>query len=61
MTRWRRWLSYAGFGAAALAVTTERPPVVWAAIILLALALGARLVERGRARRAASARDSMSD
>ena len=61
MTRWRRWLAYAGFGAAALAVVTDRPPVAWAAIILLGLALGMRLVERVRARRAASARDSLSE
>ena len=61
MTRWKRWLAYAGFGVAVLAVMTDRPPVAWAAIILLGLALGARLVARARARRAASGRDSLSD
>jgi hypothetical protein len=61
MTRWKRGLAYAGFGAAALAVLTERPAAVWLAIVLLGLALGIRLVERARARKAASARDSMSE
>ena len=61
MTRWRRWLAYAGFGAAALAVWTDRRPVAWVAIVLLGLALGMRLVERVRSRRAASVRDSLSE
>ena len=61
MTRWRRWLAYAGFGAAALAVWTDRRPLAWAAIVLLGLALGMRLLERTRARRAASVRDSLSE
>ena len=61
MTRWRRWLAYAGFGAAAVAVWTDRRPFAWVAIMLLGLALGMRVVERARARRAASVRDSLSE
>lgn len=61
MTRWRRWLAYAGFGAAALAVATDHRFLAWAAIVLLGLALGMRLMERVRARRAASVRDTLSE
>lgn len=61
MTQWRRWLAYAGFGAAALAVWTDRRPFACVAIVLLGLALGMRLVERVRSRRAASVRDSLSE
>jgi uncharacterized membrane protein len=61
MTRWRRWLAYAGFGAAALAVGTDRRFLAWAAIMLLGLALGMRVVELARARRAASVRDTLSE
>lgn len=35
--------------------------MAWAAIVLLALALGLRLVERLRERRRASARDTLSE
>ncbi len=61
MTRWRRWLAYAGFGAAAVAVGTNRRFLAWAAIVLLGLALGIRLIERMRAGRAASVRDTLSE
>ena len=61
MTRWKRWLAYVGFAAAVLAVTTGLRAVTWSAIILLGMALGIRLMGRVRARRAASARDSMSE
>ena len=61
MTRWRQGLAYAGFGAAALAVWTDRRPFAWAAIVLLGLVLWMRLVERVRSRRAASVRDSLSE
>jgi uncharacterized membrane protein len=61
MSRWRRWLAYAGFGAAAVAVATDRRFLAWAAIVLLGLALGMRLTERVRARRAASVRDTLSE
>lgn len=61
MTRWRQWLAYAGFGAAALAVWTDRRPFAWVAIVLLGLVLGMRLVDRVRSRRAASVRDSLSE
>jgi hypothetical protein len=61
MRQWKRGLAYAGFGAALLAVTTDRPELAWTAIVLLALALGLRIAERIRDRRAASARDSLSE
>lgn len=61
MMQWWRWLAYAGFGAAALAVWTDRRPFVWVAIVLLGLALGMRLIARVRSRRAASVRDSLSE
>ena len=61
MSRWRRWLAYAGFASAALAVWADRRFLAWAAIVLLGLALGMRMVERVRSRRAASVRDSLSE
>ena len=61
MTQWRRWLAYAGFGAAALAVAMDRRPLAWMAIVLLGLTLGMRLMALVRSRRAASVRDSLSE
>jgi len=61
MRRWKHGFACAGFGGAILAVTTRRSELAWAAIVLLALALGIRLVERVRERRTASARDTLSE
>jgi hypothetical protein len=64
MNRWKQLFAYAGFGLAALAVATDRPPVAWGAIALLGLALSLRVVEsvrERRSRRSASGRDSLSD
>jgi len=61
MRRWKHGFACAGFGGAILAVTTGHSELAWAAIALLALALGIRLVERVRERRTASARDTLSE
>jgi uncharacterized membrane protein len=60
MTRWKQALAWAGFGLAALAVAADRPIITWAAISLLGVALVLRLVVGIRARRSATARDSLS-
>jgi hypothetical protein len=60
MRRWKHALAWAGFGVAALAAATDRPIVGWVAIALLLGALAIRILERVRARRSASGRDSMS-
>jgi hypothetical protein len=43
-----------------LAVATDRPEVIWAAVSVLALALAIRIAERIQARRSEAARDSLS-
>ena len=61
MKHWKHGFAYAGFGGAVLTVLTGRRELAWVAIVLLALALGLRLGERVRERRAASARDTLSE
>ncbi len=61
MKHWKHGFAYAGFGGAVLTVLTGRAELAWAAIVLLALALGLRLWERARERRTASARDTLSE
>ena len=61
MKHWKHGFAYAGFGGAVLTVLTGRPELAWAAIVLLALALGLRLWERAHERRSASARDTLSE
>ena len=60
MRRWKRGLALAGFAAAAVAVLSDQPIAVWVAIALLGGSFILRLIERGQARRSASARDSLS-
>jgi hypothetical protein len=61
MTRWKQGLALAGMLAAVVAVTTRQAVVFWVAVALLAGSLILRVVERVRARRAASMQDSLSD
>ena len=61
MIRWKRYLAWAGFAAALLAIVLDRPVVTWVAISLLGLAFAIRLALRIRARRTASRRDSLSE
>lgn len=61
MRRWKHGLAWAGFGLAVVAVAMDRSAIAWAAICLLGLSFALRLVERFRARRSASTRDSLSE
>jgi hypothetical protein len=53
-------MALTGFLIGGVGAVLERPGVVWAAILLLSLSLVLRLVAAFRARRAASASDSVS-
>lgn len=48
MTRAKYWLSMAGMALAVVGVATENRYVVWAAIVVLGLAVGVRLVLRSK-------------
>lgn len=61
MIRWKRFLAWAGFAAALLAIVVDRPVTTWVAIALLGLAFALRVVPRIQARRTASRRDRLSE
>ncbi len=61
MKRWKHGLALGGFVAAVVAVLSDQAIAVWVAIALLAGSFILRLIERSRARRTASARDSLSE
>lgn len=48
MTRAKYWLSMAGMALAVVGVATENRYVVWAAIVVLGLAVAVRLVLRSK-------------